>query len=180
MRVSAGALRIFEHIGELVADLAHQRERRGVLLLRLARKSGDQVGRNGAVGQVAADGRDPVEVPFAGIFAVHAREHRRGTRLGGQMDRTADIGHFGHDLQQAVADVLGMRRGETHAQQRRDGGHAAHQAGKVHLAEAVGVDVLPQQRHLAVAVPEQRPDLRENGFGIAAAFAAAGIGHHAV
>ena len=96
------------------------------------------------------------------------------------MDRTADIGHFGHDLQQAVADVLGVRRGETHAQQGRDGGHAAHQTGKVHLAEAVGVDILAQQCHLAVAVPEQCPDLRENGFGIAAAFAAAGIGHHAV
>ena len=40
--------------------------------------------------------------------------------------------------------------------------------------------VLPQQRHLAVAVLEKAPHLGDDGLRIAAPLAAPGIGHHAV
>ncbi len=180
MRESPGTLRVFEHVGELVPHLAHERKRRFVLLLGLAREAGDQVGRDGAIGQVTADGGDAAEIPFAGVFAVHTFEHRRGTRLRRQVDGTADIGHRGHDLQQAVAHVLGVRRGEAHAQQGRDRRHEAHQFGKVHLAGLVRIDVLPQQRHFAVSVPEERAGLRNDRLRVAAPFAAAGVGHHTV
>lgn len=117
---------------------------------------------------------------FAGVLAVHTPEHRRGARLCGQVDRAADVGHRGHDLQQAVAHVLGVRRGEAHAQRRRNRRHEAHQFGEVHLAGLVRIDVLPQQRHFAVSVLEERAGLRDDRLRVAAPFAAAGIGHHAV
>ena len=134
----------------------------------------------GAVGQVAADGRHAIEVPLARILAIHAAQHPGRTRLGGQVDRPADIGTRRHRFQQRVAHVLGVRRGEAHAQQRRDVGHTADQLRKTDLAGTVGGDVLPQQRHLAVTVGEERPHLREDRLGIAAAFDAPRVGHHAV
>ena len=73
-----------------------------------------------------------------------------------------------------------MRGGEPHAQQRRDRRHAAHQLREIDVARTVGIDVLPQQRHLAVAVFEQTARLGDDGLRIAAPLAAPGVGDHAV
>ncbi len=83
-------------------------------------------------------------------------------------------------LEEPVAHVLGMRRGEPDAQQGRNQRRAPHQLGKVDLAGAVGVDVLPQQGDFAVTVVEKRAHLGQDGLGVAAPLAAAGVGHHAV
>ena len=96
------------------------------------------------------------------------------------MYRTAYIGHRGHSLQQTVAYVLGMRSGETHPQQRRYLGHHTQQRRKVDIARTVGVDVLPKQRYLAVAVVEQLARLAHDRCRVAAALHAARIRHDAV
>mgnify|MGYP000908596721 CR=1 FL=1 len=134
----------------------------------------------GAIGQVTADGGDAAEIPFAGVFAVHTFEHRRGTRLRRQVDGTADIGHRGHDLQQAVAHILGMRGGEPHAQQRRDRRHAAHQLREIDVARTVGIDVLPQKCDFLVAFCHQVRHFVEDTFHVTAALASTGVGHDTV
>ena len=76
-------LRVFEHEGELVAHLAHQRQRVAVLLLGLGAESRDQVGRDRAVGQDTSDRPDPAEVPLARVLAVHQFQYPGVARLGG-------------------------------------------------------------------------------------------------
>ena len=53
-------------------------------------------------------------------------------------------------------------------------------SGKPTSPGAVGVDVLPQQRHFAVAVFEETPHLGDDGLRVAAPLTAPGVGNHAV
>ena len=46
-----------------------------MVLLGLARKAGDKVGGDGAVGHITTDGGHAVEIPLAGIFSVHTLQH---------------------------------------------------------------------------------------------------------
>ena len=112
-----GALRILEHIGEVVAHLAHKRQCCLVLLLRFVCKARDKVGGDGAIGHIATDSRNTLQVPLASILTIHTLEHLRRARLSRQVDSLADIGHRRHSLQQLVADILGVRCGETNTQQ---------------------------------------------------------------
>ena len=73
-----------------------------------------------------------------------------------------------------------MGGGETHAQQRRDRRHAPHELREIDIARPIGIDVLTEQRDLAVAVLEEAPGLGDDGLRITAPFAAPRIGNHAV
>ena len=79
---------------------------------------------------------------------------------------------------------IGVGGGETHAQQRVDGGHPAQQFGEIdRLVRAfpqVAVDVLAEERHLFVSGLEDLAGLPDDGMGVAGTFGAAGIGDDAV
>ena len=96
------------------------------------------------------------------------------------MDRTADILLRGHHLEQFIAHILRVRRCKADTQQGRDVGHTAHQLRKIDLTPAVGVHVLTQERHLAVAILEKGASLCYDRLCIATALTTARVGHHAV
>ena len=179
-RVGALAQRILEHVGVVVAHLVEELQRGLVVLQRLAGEAGDDIGGDGAVGQVATYGRHAVQIPLHGVFPVHQLQHPVAATLHRKVDTTADVRMPCHHLQQPVAEVLGVRRGEAHPQLRVYRRHHIHQFGETHVLPRVAVHVLSQQRHLAVALPEERAGLANDGLGVAAALAAAGVGHHAV
>ena len=98
-----GAHGEFEHIGVVVAHASKDVEGGLMVLFGLAAEAGDDIGGDGAVGQVAAYGIDAVQIPFARVAAVHAFQHAAAAALHGQMDILADVVVARHDLQQLVA-----------------------------------------------------------------------------
>ncbi len=156
-----------------------------MVLGRLSAEAGNQIRRDRTIGHAPANGRHPLQIPGPGIFPVHRGEHPVATRLRRQMDRPTHVGMRSHHLDQPIAQVLGVRCGETHPEQRRHARHPFHESGKVDslfgpLHPTVGVDVLPQQRHLPITGIEQLPRLAQNGLRIAAALPAPRIGHHTI
>ena len=155
-----------------------------MFLLGLGAESRDQVGRDRAVGQDAADRLDSAEIPFARVLAVHQFQYPGVARLGGQVNGAADVRMSGHRVEQFVAQVLGVGGREAHPQQRIDGSHLLEQArevGRLPVAlPAVRVDVLAEQRHLAVARAEQFSYLAHDRLRVARTLGSPGVGHHAV
>ena len=85
-----------------------------MVLLRLAAKTGDDVGGDGTFGHQRLDSPHALHIIVAGIAAVHPFQHGIAARLYGQMDILADVVVTGNGLYQFVGDILGMGGGETH------------------------------------------------------------------
>ena len=180
----AGALRVREHESPVEADFLHEAHRRGMVLLRLGAETGDDIGREAAVGHHAADLGDPLQVPFAVIFPPHLLQHPGAAGLHGKMDVLADIVVRGHRFDDFVADVFRMGSGETDSQFGADGRDAPEQFREVHGfirgLPQVAVHVLAQQRHFLVPFLEYVAGFAHDGMRVARAFRATGVRHHAI
>ena len=64
--------------------------------------------RNSAVGDDTANGGDPVEIPFPGIFAVHVFQDGIAPGLYRQVNGFADIGPTGDCFQGFIAHIFRM------------------------------------------------------------------------
>ena len=56
-------------------------------------KTGEDIRCQSAVGDDTFDSRHPVQIPFAGILAVHQLQNAGTTALHGQVDMLAHIGN---------------------------------------------------------------------------------------
>ena len=162
-----------------------------MLLFRFPAESRDHVGADGATGHDAADGRNAVEVPLAGVSAVHALQHVAVSALNRQVDVFADVLVTRHGVEHVVRHVFGMRGAETHPKVWVDRRHHFQELGKANhglglvLDDAlvvdvplVGIDVLTQQGDLAVTRLEEFLGFPNDAFRVTAALSAAGEGHH--
>ena len=74
----AGSFGVFEHECRIETGFAHQRQRLLEVFLAFIVETGEHVGGESGIGYDAAYRRYAVEIPFAGIFAVHSLEHLVG------------------------------------------------------------------------------------------------------
>ena len=175
-----GPLGIIEHICGVEAHLLEEGQGVAMVLLRLGAEARDDIGGNGAVRHVTADRGDALEIPGAGVAAAHLLQHAVGAGLHGKMDVVADVGVRGHHLQHLVGDVLGVGGREAHAQTGACLRHQLQQCGEVAVFVFIGIDVLPQQGNLLVALLRAVAGLADYGMIVTAALGAAGVGHDAV
>ena len=104
--ISAGPFAVLEHEGRVVPAFAHERERKLVVLLRFRAVAGKDVRGQAAIGHDAPNGRHAVQVPLAGIFAVHEFENAVRAALYGQVDMAAHVRLLGDDAERIIAHVL--------------------------------------------------------------------------
>lgn len=181
---SVGAHRELEHKSIVVADTTEEVEGGLMVLFGLRTEASDDIGSDGAVGQKTADGLDTVEVPFGGIMAVHELEHTVATALEREMDAAADVGVLSHGAEEIVGEVLRMGGSKADAEEGTNIGDSAEELREVHLTVVGGpvvrVDILTEERDLAVALLEKRASLVEDRHRVAAAFTATGIRDDAI
>ena len=82
-----------------------------------------------------------------------------------------------------AVEIVGMRSGETHAANARDGGDGAQQVGEIPFARrgiAIGIHGLAEQLDFGVAGIGEAAGFGEDGVAGAAAFRAAGVRDDAV
>ena len=122
---------------------------------------------------------DQLQVLTDRVPAFHRGEYPVRPRLHRQMQRWLHLGLGRHRLDDRVAHVRGMRRGEAnslHAVERRD---QAQQAAEIDVAGAIGVDRLPEQHDFPYPALGKSADVGHNRLGRHAALASAHIRHHA-
>ena len=178
----SGALGVDERERRREAHLAHERQRVLEVLLGLAGKAHDDVGRECDAGHGVLDAARKREEVLAGVAAVHGLEHARGAALHGQVQLRHDGLGLGHRRDGLVGEVLGMRARESDALDARLP-HRAQELGEARVpvdVAAIGVDVLAKQAHLAHAVGAQAVDLGHDVLEATAALASAHVGHDAV
>ena len=149
-------------------------------------EAGEHVGREPGVGQNAPDGRHAVEIPLAGILAVHRLKYRVRSALHRQVDVSRQVLMRGDDLERAVAHVLWVRGREADAHVGGRLGHHAEQRGEVDrharllVVIHIAVDVLAEQGRLLKATGAQVGQLAQYALRLARTFAAPRVGHDAV
>ena len=176
----AVARREDEGVGVGEADLAHGAQRLVEFLVRLAGEADDDVGGERHTRNRPANAVDAVEVAFARVAAQHALEHARRPALHRQVHVLADGRHLGHRLNDAVAEVVGVRARVAHAADARHRPHSAEKVGEVVRAVGVGVDRLPEQHDLAHPRVDDLARLAHHFVEPAAALGAARRGDDAV
>ncbi len=92
----------------------------------------------------------------------------------------AHLGHFGHRGDHALAEVVGVRTGVTHATNAVHRGHSAQQVGEIVRAVVVRIDGLPQQHHFAQALRHHLARFAHHVVELTAAFFAARVRHDAI
>ena len=100
-------------------------------------EAGKHVARDAAVGHGLAYLVDAVEIPLAGILAVHELQYLVAATLHRQVDVVAYVVVGSHGGNDVVGQVLGVARGEAHAHLGSRLGHDAQQLGKVDGGAAV-------------------------------------------
>ena len=176
---------IFEHESRIVSALFHQRERHGVIFLRLGMKTGEDIRCQSAVGDDTFDSRHPVQIPFAGILAVHQLQNAGTTALHGQVDMLAHIGNLRDHFKRFIAHILRMGGRETDTYTRSRLRHSTQQHRESdclarRFLKTVGVDVLSQQCHLLITFRHQVSHFVQDTLYITATLAPASIGHDTV
>ena len=182
-----------ERVRAVVPGLGHHLEGALEVVVGLAREADDDVGGHGEIGHCGARRREAFEVASGGVSAMHRREHAIASGLQRQVQVLAHRSRRGHRLDRLGAQVLGMRAGEPHttdAVDRADGPEqlgeerphrrgATCSSGREREVPAVGVHVLPEQRHLGDAVGGQALDLGDEGIEGPADLRPAHRGHDA-
>ena len=176
------ALRVEEGICRVIAHLAQEREHLSKILLRLARKSHNEIGRQARLRQRLAHTQRTLAIFFHRIAAVHCLQESAAAVLHGEMDVLADMRAALDRIDQLVADVLRVRGHEAHAANALHLIHHAKKIGKIRflMIFAVGVHILSKERHLAIAFRYRAAHLCNDLLRRAAALASAHIGHDAV
>ena len=86
-----------------------------MVFLRFTVITHEYVSRQTTVWYNATDSSHTVELPLAGIFAVHQFQYPVTSALHRQMSMLAHVGDISNNRQRLVAHLLGMRRGESDA-----------------------------------------------------------------
>ena len=156
-----------------------------MILFRFRMKTGENIGSQSAIGDDTFDSRHPVQIPFAGILAVHQLQNAGTTALHGQVDMLAHIGHLRDHFQRFIAHILRMGGRETDTYTRSRLRHSTQQHRESdclarRFLKTVGVDVLSQQCHLLITFRHQVSHFVQDTLYITATLAPASIGHDTV
>ena len=115
-----GTLAVAEHVHTRETHTAAQRQRLLELLVRLTRKTDDDIARKGRLGQVGANHTHRVLKGLGAIGTAHAMQGRRAAGLHGQVQKRGDTLRVArHNLKQALGDIHGLDRGNAHMRNRR-------------------------------------------------------------
>ena len=101
-----------------------------MVFLRFTVITHEYVSRKTTVRYDATDSSHTVEIPLAGIFAVHQFQYPITSALHRQMYMLAHVGHLSNNPQRLVAHILRMRRGESDAHLRSLKRHSAEKIGE--------------------------------------------------
>ena len=121
-----------------------------------------------AVGDLRADLIDDPQILVPAVGTAHRPQHRVGAGLQRHVQLRHDVRGLRHRRDHVAGEVARMGRGEPHPLQPLDLAAGAKQfPERLPVAErrAVGVDVLPEQRHLEYALADQGTDLGEDVAG---------------
>ena len=162
--LGAAARREDERERAVVADLLDDLERLLEVLLGLAGEADDDVRRQRAVGNVLADQGDAVEVALAVVGAPHRLQDPARARLQREVDVLAHArrarrgrGSRPRACPSGAGSCSGSGRSRRSRRCRRSSSaNARRSAAAPGQVAAVGVDVLPEQRHLPHAVGGHR------------------------
>ncbi len=145
-------------------------------------KPDDDVGGDRRVRDPRAHPVEDAEELLGAVGAAHRLEDAVGAGLQRHVQLRHDGGRLGHRVDHVVGEGGRVRAGEADALESVDlAGRAQQLAERVPVAEldAVGVDVLAEQRDLDGAVVDERLDLGEDVAGAAVLLLAAERGHDA-
>ena len=102
------------------AHATAQRQRLLELLVRLARKTDDNVARKCGLWQVRTDHAHRILKGLGTIGTAHAMQRRRAAGLHGQVQKRGDTLRIArHNLKQALRDIHGLDRGNAHMRNSR-------------------------------------------------------------
>ena len=103
------------------------------------------------------------------------------------MDMAADVLIPCHRVYHLVTDILRMRCGEPHAQNRAYFRHHRKQVREIHLLfwcvrifPQIGIHILAEKSNLLVSLGEHIAGLPHDSMRVTAALGSTGIGHHAI
>ena len=148
----AGPRREDERVRAVVTGVGAYGERLLEVVLGLAGEPDDDVGGHSEVVHGGPGVRQALEVTPRGVAAPHGAQHAVAPRLQRQVQLLAHLRRGGHRLYGLGPQVLGVRTGEADAPDALDRPDGAQQIGEQRAAlgeiAAVGVHVLPEQRHL--------------------------------
>ena len=181
-----GTLAIAEHVHTRETHTTAQRQRLLELLVRLTRKTDDDIARKRRLGQVGANHTHRVLKGLGAIGTAHAMQGRRAAGLHGQVQKRGDTLRIArHHLKQALRDIHGLDRGNAHMRNRR----ALHD-GLEQLIDfdvlvgralaIVGTQVHTGQHHLGHAGLLGLANLLEHGLDGHGALGAACLPHNAI
>ncbi len=155
-----------EGVRAVVPGVGAQRQRGLEVVLRLAGEPHDDVGRHRQVGDGGARRGEPLEVARRGVPAPHGAQHPVAAGLQRQVQLLADLGRLRHGLDRLGPEILGVRTGEADAPDALHRADSAQQLGEegspLRDVAAVGVHVLPEQRHLRDPAAGQQLHLRHD------------------
>ena len=165
---------------------AAQRQRLLELLVRLTRKTDDDIARKRRLGQVGANHTHRVLKGLRTIGTTHAMQGRRTAGLHGQVQKRGDTLRIArHNLKQALRDIHGFDRGNAHMRNSR----ALHD-GLEQLIDfdmlvgralaIVGTQVHTGQHHLGHAGLLGLANLLKHGLDGHGTLGAAGLPHDAI
>ena len=181
-----GTLAIAEHVHTRETHTTAQRQRLLELLVRLTRKTDDDIARKRRLGQVGANHTHRVLKGLGAIGTAHAMQSRCAAGLHGQVQKRGDTLRIArHNLKQALRDIHGLDRGNAHMRNRR----ALHD-GLEQLIDfdmlvgralaIVGTQVHTGQHHLGHAGLLGLANLLEHGLDGHGALGAACLPHNAI
>lgn len=167
MGKSARALGIFEHERGVETNLTHKRERLGMIVELLIMKAAENIRTDSRIGQDAPDSRYTVEIPLAGILAVHELEDLVAAALHRQMDEAAEIRMSGNRLEGLVGHIFRMRSSKADTHVGYCFGYNAQQVSEIELLPTIRIDVLAEEGDLFVTALLQVSHLAEDAVHIA-------------
>ena len=157
----AGPRRIFCQVRHVELQLFQQINRALELIVGLARKADDHIGRNRRVGNPGADLLDQAAIVVGGIAALHVAQNFVIAGLHRHFDVLADLRQLGHRVEQLVVHPIRMRGQEANTLDAVNAVDHAQQIGQIGaVAEilAIAIDDLAQERHFLHALRRQRAD----------------------
>jgi hypothetical protein len=177
-----GAGGVFEAVNRVVAYLFEERDGVFEVLVGLAGEANDDVRRERDVAPCGFGPGNALEVPVAGVVALHGLEDGGAAGLDGEMDVVAEGGDGVDDVDDVAGEVAGVRGGKADALNARDFAYGGEEFGEGALAGGimVAVDVLAQELDLGEARLGDALGFGEDGGGGAGAFFSAGVGNDAV
>ena len=116
----------------------------------------EDVGGDGTVRHHTADSSHTLQIPRTGIVTLHQLEDAVIARLRRKVDVLADVRVLRHHSDGLIVHILGVGRGKADADGGDSQGNLLQEIpeviGLLPVDKAVGIDILPEERDLTIAL----------------------------